>query len=79
MEAVKEIKGVKENGQGKELKSILPLEPGTVQFNPEITQEDLNNLKQVFTWALSVTVKNRDILASIITFEDVLFKKLTKK
>lgn len=77
METVKDIKSgngvlekdtrVKEDTQ-KDLK-------GPVNIN-KITEEDLTNLKQIFTWALTVTVKDRSTLASIVTFENILFKKL---
>ena len=70
-EEVKKGNRVKDNGVE------LAQEP-VFGVSLEITKEDIGNLKVIFDLALQISTKNRQSLASIITFEANFIEKLEK-
>ena len=70
-EEVKKGNRVKDNGVE------LTQEP-VFGVSLEVTKEDIGNLKVIFDLALQISTKNRQSLASIITFEANFIEKLEK-
>lgn len=73
-------KDEKTNGVPKEVEkelSLAPEEPKLAKAEDlTITKQDIDNLKVIFDWALTVSVRDRQKLVNVITFEDLFVKKL---
>lgn len=47
-----------------------------LEDNLKITENDINNLGFVFEWALATSIRDRQKMASLLTFEKSLIDKL---